>query len=60
MVDYAAATTKASKDTLADLSPNGRLGTVQDIANMVLFLASDEASHVTGSEFVVDGGATAK
>ncbi|WP_152393622.1 SDR family NAD(P)-dependent oxidoreductase [Paenibacillus guangzhouensis] len=60
MVDYAAATTKASKENLADLSPNGRLGSVQDIANMVLFLASDEASHVTGAEFVVDGGATAK
>ncbi|MFF0831104.1 SDR family oxidoreductase [Brevibacillus sp. NPDC003359] len=36
------------------------LGTVEDVANMVLFLASDESSHVTGAEFVIDGGATAR
>lgn len=37
-----------------------RLGTVEDVANMVLFLASDESSHVTGAEFIIDGGATAR
>ena len=41
-------------------TPMGRLGTVEDIANGVLFLASDESSWVTGSELVIDGGMTAR
>jgi NAD(P)-dependent dehydrogenase (short-subunit alcohol dehydrogenase family) len=36
--------------------PIGRIGTGQDIANLVLFLASDSASFMTGSHVVVDGG----
>jgi cyclopentanol dehydrogenase len=40
--------------------PLGRLGTVDEVVAVVLFLASDEASYVTGSEFVVDGGALAQ
>lgn len=39
--------------------PIGFLGEPEDIANMVLYLASDEARFVTGAEFVVDGGFTA-
>jgi cyclopentanol dehydrogenase len=40
--------------------PLGRAGTVDDIAYGVLYLASDEASFVTGSELVIDGGSTAQ
>lgn len=37
----------------------GRVAKPDEVANMVLFLASDEAAYCTGGEFVVDGGATA-
>ena len=39
--------------------PTGRYTTVEEIANMVLFLCSDLASNTTGGQFVVDGGRTA-
>ena len=39
--------------------PMGRMGEMDDVAKGVLFLASDEASYMTGSELVIDGGATA-
>lgn len=39
--------------------PMGRFGEAEEIAKAALFLASDDASFVTGSEFLVDGGITA-
>lgn len=41
-------------------TPLGRMGTPEDIAAGVLYLASDESSFVTGSELVIDGGMTAR
>ncbi len=39
--------------------PMGRFGLAEEMAKSALFLASDESSYITGSEFVVDGGITA-
>ncbi|MCM3239193.1 glucose 1-dehydrogenase [Heyndrickxia oleronia] len=61
MADYASEVTGSSKDELGkNLFPLGHLGSVKDVANTVLFLASDESAFSTGAEFVIDGGATAK
>jgi NAD(P)-dependent dehydrogenase (short-subunit alcohol dehydrogenase family) len=45
-----------SADKLRSRVPLGRLGRPEDIASAVCFLASDEASYVTGTTLVVDGG----
>ena len=44
------------KEQLKSSIPLGRLGTPDDIANLVCFLASDEAGYITGQTFNVDGG----
>lgn len=50
---------KAALDSLKDRIPLGRLAKSEEVTNLVLFLASDEASYCTASEFVIDGGLTA-
>jgi 3alpha(or 20beta)-hydroxysteroid dehydrogenase len=40
--------------------PLGRMGTVDEIVTVVLYLASDDSSYMTGSELVIDGGALAQ
>ncbi|HEX6120172.1 MAG TPA: SDR family oxidoreductase, partial [Dongiaceae bacterium] len=44
--------------SMADMVPLGRLGTPRDVANAVLFLASDDAAYITGTTIIVDGGQT--
>ncbi|MBO8155327.1 MAG: glucose 1-dehydrogenase [Bacillaceae bacterium] len=48
------------KQQLASLHPIGRLGTAEEVAKAVLFLASDDASFITGANLLVDGGYTAQ
>lgn len=42
------------------MHPIGRVGTISEVANVCLFLASDEASFVTGANYTVDGGISVK
>jgi 3-oxoacyl-[acyl-carrier protein] reductase len=50
---------KRAGELLLNAIPMGRFGTPADVANLVVFLASDKADYITGQTFVVDGGLTA-
>ena len=52
--------TTTAKEQLTKLHPLGRLGHPDEVANVVLFLASDKASFVNGTSLLVDGGYTAQ
>jgi 3-oxoacyl-[acyl-carrier protein] reductase len=54
--EMTAAMTREARDALGQQIALERLGSVQDVAAMVAFLASDLASYITGQVFVVDGG----
>ena len=51
---------EAMREDRMNRTPIGRLGRPEDVAYGALYLASDEASFVTGSELVIDGGRTAE
>lgn len=47
---------KAHEDNINRMVPLGRFGSVKEVAAVVSFLASDDASYVTGADYAVDGG----
>ena len=44
------------KERLLQAQPTGKIGTIRDIANVVLFLSTDESSYILGETILVDGG----
>ncbi|MFJ5766957.1 glucose 1-dehydrogenase [Lysinibacillus sp. NPDC093210] len=54
------ADTKAAVEEFSKHIPLKRVAQPEEVSNMVLFLASDDSSYSTGSEFVIDGGLTAQ
>ncbi|MDE2749850.1 MAG: glucose 1-dehydrogenase [Chloroflexota bacterium] len=50
----------AEEQRVSDLHPLKRIGEPKNIGDLVAFLASDEASYITGTEIVIDGGITAR
>ena len=51
--------TPPARGSLRDI-PLGRLGTPAEVADLCVYLLSDESRFVTGAEFVIDGGLTAR
>lgn len=49
-----------AEEAVAAATPIGRVGRADELADIVVYLASDEASFATGAEFVIDGGYTAQ
>lgn len=58
LTDHAYTDSNVARRLLADV-PLGRIGVPEEIADAILFLASDESRYMTGAELVVDGGAIA-
>jgi NAD(P)-dependent dehydrogenase (short-subunit alcohol dehydrogenase family) len=62
MHDFCAAQSdpEATRRAFNELYPRGRVGTIDEVASVFVFLASDQASFVTGANYLVDGGMTVK
>ena len=56
MVQEAPAEIRSRLDALMAMQPIARMGEPEEVAALVLFLASDEAAYITGAQFVIDGG----
>ena len=56
MLDRFAGKEGEMRDSLASITPVGRIGAVEEIAAAVLYLCSDDAKFTTGTSLVVDGG----
>lgn len=52
--------TKAAVEAFSKMIPMGRVAESEEVSNLVLYLASEESSYSTGSEFIVDGGMSAR
>jgi NAD(P)-dependent dehydrogenase (short-subunit alcohol dehydrogenase family) len=51
---------EAAQTAISGRHPIGRLGEPQEVANLVVFLCSDQASFLTGGYYLADGGYTAQ
>jgi NAD(P)-dependent dehydrogenase (short-subunit alcohol dehydrogenase family) len=60
MMEVVAEAAHLSRADLDSYAPLGRTCTVEEVASLVTFLASDESSYCTGAEFLIDGGAIAQ
>jgi 2-keto-3-deoxy-L-fuconate dehydrogenase len=49
---------EAARKAFVARQPLGRIGTAEEIASIVLWLASDDSKYATGQNFIVDGGIT--
>lgn len=56
MVQQAPSAVRAKLDRLMAMQPIARMGEPDEVASLALFLASDEASYITGAQIVIDGG----
>ena len=51
---------KETRKAFDEMHPIGRIGTIEEVANVFVFLASDQSSFVTGANYAVDGGLSVK
>jgi 3-oxoacyl-[acyl-carrier protein] reductase len=56
VTDMSSRVRKRAGDTILEQIPAGKFGAPADVANLIVFLASDKADYITGQAFCVDGG----